>query len=71
VAREVGGDAATYVPRPDPALIAEALDGVLFEPGQREHSRQAATAVLCRYSWTTFAEQVLDLLVDAGSRHSR
>jgi len=71
VAREVCGDAATYVPRPDPALIAEALDGVLFEPGQREHSRQAATAVLCRYSWTTFAEQVLDLLVDAGSRHSR
>src|SRR4026207_1057119 len=35
VAREICGDAAIYVPRPDAALIADALHAVLFEPGQR------------------------------------
>ena len=68
VAREVCGDAAIYVARPDAALIADALHAVLFEPDQRDRILQAATGVLRRYSWTTFAEQVLDLLIDAGSR---
>ena len=68
VAREICGDAAIYVPRPDAALIADALHTVLFEPGQRDRILQAATGVLRRYSWTTFAEQVLKLLIDAGSR---
>jgi glycosyltransferase involved in cell wall biosynthesis len=68
VAREVCADAAIYVPGPDPALIADALNAVLFEPGQRNRILQAATDVVRRYSWTTFAEQVLDLLIDAGLR---
>jgi glycosyltransferase involved in cell wall biosynthesis len=68
VAREVYGDAAIYVARPDPALIADAIRTVLFEPRHRERILQAATGVLRRYSWTRFAEQVLDLLLDAGSR---
>jgi glycosyltransferase involved in cell wall biosynthesis len=68
VAREVYGEAAVYVPRPDPAPIADALHAMLFEPGQRDRILQAATGVLRRYSWTTFAEQVLDVLLDAGSR---
>jgi len=40
----------------------------LFEPLIRERILQAATTLVRRYSWTTFAEQVLDLLLDAGSR---
>jgi glycosyltransferase involved in cell wall biosynthesis len=71
VAREVYGDAATYVTRPDPALIADAMHAVLLEPAKRERLLQGATDVLRRYSWTAFAEQVLDQLLDAGSRHSR
>ena len=68
VAREVYGDAASYIARPDPALIADAIRMVLFEPHHRERMLQAATTVVRRYSWTTFAKQVLDLLLDAGSR---
>ena len=71
VAREVCADAAIYVSRPDANLIADALHAVLFEPGERDRILQAATDVLRRYSWTTFAEQVLDLLTDAGSRGPR
>ena len=71
VAREVCADAAIYVPRPDAALIADALRTVLFEPGKRDRMLQAATEVLRRYSWTTFAEQVLSLLIDAGSRGAK
>jgi len=71
VAREVCADAAIYVPRPDAALIADALHAVLFEPGERNRMLQAATEVLRRYSWTTFAEQVLSLLTDAGSRGAK
>jgi len=68
VAREVYGDAAIYIARPDPALIADAIRTILFEPLIRERILQAATTLVRRYSWTTFAEQVLDLLLDAGSR---
>ena len=71
VAREVCADAAIYVPRPDAALIADALHAVLFEPDQRNRIVQAGTEVLRRYSWTTFAEQVLSLLTDAGSRGAK
>jgi glycosyltransferase involved in cell wall biosynthesis len=68
VAREVYGDAAIYIARPDPALIADAIHTVLFEPRQRDLILRAARDVLRRYSWTTFAEQVLGALLDAGSR---
>jgi glycosyltransferase involved in cell wall biosynthesis len=71
VAREICGDAAIYVARPDAALIADALHAVLFEPGQRDRILQAATDVLRRYSWTAFADQVLTLLLDAGSRRPK
>jgi glycosyltransferase involved in cell wall biosynthesis len=67
VAREVYGDAAIYVARPDPTLIADAIHTVL-EPRHRERILQAATSIVRRYSWTTFAEQVLDLLFNAAAR---
>jgi len=68
VAREVYGEAVAYIARPDPALIADAIYRVLFEPDQRERPLKAAAGLLRRHSWTTFAEQVLDVLLDAGSR---
>lgn len=70
VAREVYGDAATYVARPDPALVATGLHAALFDVGERERARHAAMRVLSRYSWATFAEQVLKVLVEVGS-HDR
>jgi glycosyltransferase involved in cell wall biosynthesis len=65
VAREVCGDAAKYVPRPDPALIERALETVLFDTRERERILNAASAVLGRYSWTECARRVLDVLTDA------
>ena len=70
VAREVYGDAAIYVARPDPALVAAALKSVLFDAAERERILTAAPHVLSRYSWTTFSEKVLDTLIAAGSRRS-
>jgi glycosyltransferase involved in cell wall biosynthesis len=71
VAREVCGDAAIYVPRPDPGLVAVALDAVLFDAAERERILNAGRRVLSRYSWTTFSERVLDALIEVGSRGSR
>jgi glycosyltransferase involved in cell wall biosynthesis len=70
VAREVYGDAAMYVARPDPALISAALSGVLFDAAERERILKAAPHVLSRYSWTTFSERVLNALVEVGSRRT-
>jgi glycosyltransferase involved in cell wall biosynthesis len=73
VAREICGDAATYVTRPDPDLVATALRAVLFDSEKRARILSAAIHVMSRYSWTTFAERVLDTLIEVGSgrRQSR
>jgi len=68
VAREVCGDAARYVPRPDPALIENGLRALLFDAGERERILGAAPRVLARYSWTECATRVLRVLVEAGTR---
>ena len=68
VAREVCGDAARYVGRPEPRLIESALAAVLFETGERERILSAARAMLSRYSWTNCATRVLDVLIAAGRR---
>lgn len=67
VAREICGDAAVYVTRPDPDLVATALHAVLFNPEERERILSAAGHVVSRYSWTTFSERVLDALLEVGS----
>jgi glycosyltransferase involved in cell wall biosynthesis len=67
VAREICGDAARYVARPDPDLVATALDAVLFDVEERKRIVNAARHVVSRYSWTTFSEDVLDVLIEAGS----
>ena len=62
VAREIYGDAAAYVARPDPALIDAALDRVLFNEGERSRILANATSVLARYSWRDCAARVLEVL---------
>jgi len=67
VAREVYGDAAIYVARPEPALIDAALDRALFDETERRRVLDAAPAVLARYSWRACATQTLQALVDAAT----
>ncbi len=66
VAREVYGEAACYVPRPDPADVASAVERVLFDAGERSRILGAAPHTLARYSWTACAEGVLDVLTRSG-----
>ena len=68
LAREVCGDAALYVPRPDSALIEEALDTLLFDAAERARILEAAQLVLPRFSWTACARRVLNVLVSCGER---
>jgi len=71
VAREICGDAAAYVTRPDPDRVAAALNAVLFDTGRRERILSAARHVVNRYSWTTFSAHVLDELIEVGSGRRR
>ena len=71
VAREVCGAAATYLKRPEPALIEEALRPLLFDSPTRDRILRAAHDVLPRYSWTTCAGRVLNVLVETGARSER
>ncbi len=69
VAREIYGAAATYVERPDPALIAAGLERALFDEGERARVLDAAPAQLERYSWHEAAQRTLQvLLASARSR---
>jgi glycosyltransferase involved in cell wall biosynthesis len=63
VAREIYGPAATYVDRPEPALIAEGLERVLFDEAERTRILAAATLQLTRYSWRECAQRTLDVLL--------
>ncbi len=66
VAREICGDAAMYVERPDPALIEDALTMLLFDAMERQRLREAADRLLATYSWTECARQVLKVLLASG-----
>jgi len=63
VAREIYGAAATYVDRPDPALIAAALERALFDDAERERVLAAGAAQLERYSWREAAQRTLQVLL--------
>ena len=62
VAREVYGEAAIYVAGPDPALIAGAIERVLFDEAERSRILAAAPGTLARYSWQACAAGVLRVL---------
>jgi glycosyltransferase involved in cell wall biosynthesis len=65
IAREIYGDAALYVTRADPRLIADGLERLLFDVSERSGRLGAAREILARYSWTDAARRVLAALVDA------
>ena len=64
VSREIYGEAAVYVPSPEPALIARALERVL-DPAERGRQLSAAAATLARYSWTDCARRTLRAIVES------
>ena len=63
VAREIYGPAATYVERPDPALVAEGLERALFDEEERTRTLSAAATQLERYSWRECAQRTLQVLL--------
>lgn len=65
VAREIYGPAAEYVSTPDPPLIEQALERVLFDDAVRARVREAARTMLPRYSWSECAHRTLQALVTA------
>jgi glycosyltransferase involved in cell wall biosynthesis len=67
VAREIYGPAAEYVERPDPALVASALERVLTDDAARTRLLQAGAAQLQRYSWSDCARRTLQVLLKVGS----
>ena len=71
VSREIYGDAAAYIARPDAGLIDAALERLLYDEGERSRILTNATAVLGRYSWRGCAARLLDILAScgAGRRH--
>jgi glycosyltransferase involved in cell wall biosynthesis len=66
IAREIYGNAAFYVERPEPELIEAALELALTDEGERAHRLAIAPGVLARYSWQDCARRVLNVLVAAG-----
>jgi glycosyltransferase involved in cell wall biosynthesis len=63
VAREIYGPAALYVPRPEPGVIAQALERLLFDEAERARQLDAASTQLERYSWHDCAQRTLQVLL--------
>jgi glycosyltransferase involved in cell wall biosynthesis len=63
VAREIYGPAAVYLARPDPALIAEALERVLVDEIERTRLVEAGALQVERYSWRECAQRTLQVLL--------
>jgi glycosyltransferase involved in cell wall biosynthesis len=59
VAQEAYRDAALYIPSPDPLVVAEALEQIMFNEELRTRLLNAAANVVSRYSWTDCAAMVL------------
>ncbi len=67
VAREVLGDAAIYVARPEAALVADALTIALGPGDERDHVLGAAAGILARYDWRRTAAATLAVLEEAAT----
>jgi glycosyltransferase involved in cell wall biosynthesis len=63
VAREIYGPAAIYVERPEPALVADALDRLLTAGAARDRLVEAGLAQVERYSWRECAHRTLQVLL--------
>jgi glycosyltransferase involved in cell wall biosynthesis len=67
VARETLGDAAVFVPHPDPRAVADAIDALLVPSSElRRAVLAAAPGVLERYRWSDAAAAVLSTLEEAA-----
>lgn len=62
VAREVCGDAAMYVASPEPAVVSDALEALLFDVPVRQAILSHAQGVLARYSWAECATRLLRVI---------
>jgi glycosyltransferase involved in cell wall biosynthesis len=67
VAREIYGPSAVYVSRPEPRLVEHALERVLFDDEERARLRDAARAMLPRYSWRECAQRTLQVLIASAT----
>jgi len=65
ISREIYGPAAEYVQRPDPGLIATALERVLTSHTERARLIDAGTLQVERYSWRECAQRTLQVLLSA------
>lgn len=63
VAREIYGDAATFVARGDLDGTAAAIRRLILDPSSAAPLRAAAIRILTRYSWDTAADQTLTHLL--------
>jgi glycosyltransferase involved in cell wall biosynthesis len=68
VGREIYGAAAEYVARPEPALIATALERVLVDGAERTRLIDAGRTQVERYSWTECAHRTLQVLLACASK---
>jgi glycosyltransferase involved in cell wall biosynthesis len=66
VAREVYGDAARFVPRPDPGAVADAIVELLTGDEARRAVLMHGPAVLGRYHWSEAAATTLAALEQAA-----
>jgi glycosyltransferase involved in cell wall biosynthesis len=63
IAREIYGPAAEYVARPEPDLIAGALERMLVDEEVRARLIDAGTTQVQRYSWDECARRTLQVLL--------
>jgi glycosyltransferase involved in cell wall biosynthesis len=63
IAREIYGPAAEYLERPDPHVIARALERVLSPGEPRARLIDAGTLQVQRYSWRECAQRTLQVLL--------
>lgn len=66
VAREVYGEAALYVDRPDPPPVAAALDRLIDSATLREDLVGRAAPLWSRFDWARSAATLLDVLREAA-----
>jgi glycosyltransferase involved in cell wall biosynthesis len=68
VGREIYGAAAEYVARPEPALIANALEHVLVDSAERTRLIESGRTQVQRYSWSECAHRTLQVLLACASK---
>ena len=62
IARESCGDAAVYVRRGDPSVLAQAIERVLYDEPARAGLLASAPATLAKYDWPRAARETLDVI---------